>query len=42
MLFPERQIVVAVTSNIGFADTRSAALKIAQAFAEERESAASK
>lgn len=34
LTFPERGIVVAVTSNIGFADTRSVALKIAEAFAE--------
>jgi CubicO group peptidase (beta-lactamase class C family) len=32
--FPERGIVVAVTSNISFADTSSLALKIAKAFAE--------
>jgi hypothetical protein len=30
--FPERGLVVAVTSNITFADTSSLALKIAQAF----------
>jgi CubicO group peptidase (beta-lactamase class C family) len=34
MTFPERGIVVAVTSNTSFADTRSIALNIAQAFAE--------
>jgi serine beta-lactamase-like protein LACTB len=34
MTFPERGIVVAVTSNTSYADTRSIALKIAQAFAE--------
>jgi serine beta-lactamase-like protein LACTB, mitochondrial len=32
--FPERGIVVAVTSNISFADTHSIGLSIAQAFAE--------
>ncbi len=31
--FPERGIVVAVTSNISFVDTKSVALRIAQAFA---------
>jgi CubicO group peptidase (beta-lactamase class C family) len=41
MTFPERGIVVAVTSNISYADTFSLALKIAQAFAEhERRPAA--
>ena len=35
MTFPDRGIVVAVTSNISFADTKSVALKIAQAFAEQ-------
>ena len=34
LTFPERGIVVAVTSNISFADTRSIAMNIAQAFAE--------
>ena len=34
MTFPERGIVVAVTSNTSFAATRSIALKIAQAFAD--------
>jgi serine beta-lactamase-like protein LACTB, mitochondrial len=34
MTFPERGLVVAVTTNISFADTSSVALKIAQAFAE--------
>ena len=34
MAFRERGIVVAVTSNISYADTSSLALKIAQAFAE--------
>ena len=35
MTFPEHGIVVAVTSNISYADTYSVALKIAQAFAEQ-------
>ena len=34
LTFPERGIVVAVTSNTSLADTRSIGLKIAQAFAE--------
>jgi CubicO group peptidase (beta-lactamase class C family) len=34
MTFPDHGIVVAVTSNISFADTRPVALKIAQVFAE--------
>jgi serine beta-lactamase-like protein LACTB, mitochondrial len=34
MIFPERGLVVAMTSNISFADTKSLALSIAQAFAE--------
>jgi hypothetical protein len=34
--FPERGLVVAVMSNISFADTKSIALNLAQAFAEER------
>jgi CubicO group peptidase (beta-lactamase class C family) len=38
MTFPERGIVVAVMSNISFADTKSIALNIAQAFAEQRRS----
>jgi serine beta-lactamase-like protein LACTB, mitochondrial len=38
--FPERGIVVAVTSNTSFADTSSIAVKIAQAFAEQRKSPA--
>ena len=33
MTFPERGLVVAVTSNISFADARTIALKIAEAFA---------
>jgi serine beta-lactamase-like protein LACTB len=35
MTFPERGIVVAVMSNISFADTKSIALNIAQVFAEQ-------
>jgi CubicO group peptidase (beta-lactamase class C family) len=42
MTFPEHGIVVAVTSNIGFADTPSIALSIAQAFAEQGRSPARK
>jgi CubicO group peptidase (beta-lactamase class C family) len=42
MTFRERGIVVAVTSNISFADTSSLALKIAQAFAEQGRSPARK
>ncbi len=34
LTFPERRMVVALTSNISFADTRSIALKIAEAFAQ--------
>ena len=34
--FPERRIVVAVTSNISYTDTTSLALRIAEAFAEQR------
>jgi len=34
MTFPERGIVVAVTSNTGFADTKSIAVSVAEAFAE--------
>ena len=37
MTFPEYGIVVAVTSNISYADTFSIAVKIAQAFAEQGE-----
>ena len=37
MTFPQHTIVVAVTSNISYADTFSVASKIAQAFAEQRE-----
>jgi serine beta-lactamase-like protein LACTB, mitochondrial len=36
LTFPERGIVVAVTSNISKADTRSIALNIAEAFAERK------
>jgi len=35
LTFPERGIFVAVTANISFADTRSIALRIAEAFAEQ-------
>ena len=35
MTFPERGIVVAVTTNISFADTKSVALKVAEAFAAQ-------
>jgi hypothetical protein len=42
MTFPERKLVVAVTSNIGFADTKSIALKIAEAFARQEKPAAQK
>ena len=35
MTFPERGLVVAVMTNISFADAKSIALKIAQAFAEQ-------
>ena len=35
MTFRERGIVVAVISNISYADTSSLALKIAEAFAEQ-------
>jgi CubicO group peptidase (beta-lactamase class C family) len=38
MTFPEQGIVVAVTSNISYADTEALALNIAQAFAEQRRS----
>ena len=37
MTFPELGIVVAVTTNISFGETRSIALNIAKAFAEQRE-----
>ena len=42
MTFPEHGIVVAVTSNTSYADTESLALKIAQAFAEQKQTPASK
>ena len=42
MTFPEQEIVVSVTSNISYADTFSLAVKIAQAFAEQRGSPAGK
>ena len=40
MTFPERGLVVAVMANISFADTKSIALNIAQAFAEQQRSQA--
>jgi serine beta-lactamase-like protein LACTB, mitochondrial len=40
MTFPERGLVVAVMANISFADTKSIALNIAQAFAEQGRSRA--
>jgi CubicO group peptidase (beta-lactamase class C family) len=40
MTFPERGIVVAVMTNTSFADTKSVALSIAQAFAEQGRSPA--
>ena len=42
MTFPEHGIVVAVTSNISYADTYGVAVKIAQAFAEQGKSPARK
>ncbi len=36
LTFPERGIVVSVMSNISFADTKSIALNIAEAFANRR------
>ena len=42
MTFPERGIVVAVATNISFADTKSIALGIAQAFADQPKSPAGK
>ena len=42
MMFPERGIVVAVTANTGFADTRSMALDVAQVFALQQTSPAAK
>jgi serine beta-lactamase-like protein LACTB len=41
MMFPERGIVVSVTSNISYADTESLALKIAEAFAQQARAPAS-
>jgi hypothetical protein len=35
MTFPEYGIVVAVTSNISYADTSSLAVKIAEAFVDQ-------
>jgi serine beta-lactamase-like protein LACTB, mitochondrial len=40
MTFPEHGIVVSMSSNISYADTETIALKIAQAFAEQRRSPA--
>jgi len=34
LMFPERGLVVAVTSNLSFADMKSVALGVAKAFAE--------
>jgi len=42
MTFPERGILVAVTSNTSYADTRSIALRIAGVFAEQGKSPARK
>lgn len=42
MTFPERGLVVAVTTNTSFADTAAIALKIAQAFADQGKSPAGK
>jgi CubicO group peptidase (beta-lactamase class C family) len=42
MTFPEHGIVVSVTSNMSFAKTSSLALRVAQAFAEQRRSPARK
>ena len=42
MIVRERELAVAVTSNISYADTSSLALKIAQAFAEQARSPARK
>ena len=36
LIFPERGIVVAVASNISFADARSIGVKIAEVFAKAR------
>jgi hypothetical protein len=40
MAFPDRGLVVAVMANMSFADTKSIALNIAQAFAEQGRSPA--
>jgi CubicO group peptidase (beta-lactamase class C family) len=37
MTFPERRLVVVVMTNTSFADTKSIALKIAEAFASQPE-----
>jgi CubicO group peptidase (beta-lactamase class C family) len=42
LTFPEQGIVVSVTANISYADTPAIALKIAQAFAEQRDRATSR
>lgn len=42
MTFPERGLVIAVTSNTSYADTESLALKIAQAFAAQKQTPATK
>jgi CubicO group peptidase (beta-lactamase class C family) len=42
MTFPERGIVVSVTSNISYADTFGVALNIARAFAEQERGPARK
>jgi CubicO group peptidase (beta-lactamase class C family) len=42
MTFPEHEIVVAVTSNISYADTFGVGVKIAQAFAEQSRTPARK
>ena len=42
MTFPDRGLVVAVATNISFADTKSIALGIAQAFAQAAKSPAGK
>jgi CubicO group peptidase (beta-lactamase class C family) len=42
MTFPDRGLVVSVTSNTSYADTESLALKIAQAFAEQEKTPARK
>ncbi len=42
MTFPEHGIVVAVTSNISYADTYSVAVRIAEAFAGQGKGSAGK